>query len=755
MLTRLALAVTALTAQAQLIDLTSARIDAGSPATITERRAVEMLKLEVASRVRQQWPAANPTGPAITIRRGANLKPEGYRLTTSPREVVVEGADPRGVLFGVGKLLRAASLSRGSVTIPANLKIETSPETSLRGHQLGYRPKPNSYDGWTVAMWEQYIRDLAVFGTNAIELIPPRSDDDPDSPHFPLPQIDMMIEMSRIAHEYGMDVWVWYPAMDEDYRDPKTVDFALKEWGEVFRRVPHIDNVLVPAGDPGHTPAKPLMALLEKQSANLKKHHPKAGLWIAPQGFDAKEIEDFFTILNQKPTWLKGLAYGPQTRIPMAEVRRRTPAEYPLRNYPDITHTRMAQFPVYDWDASFAATEGREPINPRPLAQAEIFAVTQKQAAIGYITYSEGCNDDVNKFLWSAYGWNAKTPPLEALREYSRYFIGPGAEEGFAQGLMALERNWIGSPASNPGIDVTLQQFQQLERQATPQQLLNWRFQQALYRAYYDAYIQGRHIQESAQERQALQVLADPALTTTDAIHQAKAAITPRQTAPALRARLYELAEALYQSIRMQLSVAKYAGQPGRGNNLDTADAPLNSREWLQEQFARISRLTNEQERREELTKLTQWTNPGPGGFYDDLGNPAQQPHLVRGEPFATDPQSFHAAATFFDRRFRGPRSWWDQAISYYDRPLEMRYSNLNPQAKYKIRVVYGGGPVRMETAGTQIHDYLEKPFEPLEFEIPAQAIQNGELKIQWQGRKGTGGPGRGCQIAEVWLIKL
>jgi len=35
-------------------------------------------------------------------------------------------------------------------------------------------------------MWEQYIRDLVIFGTNAIELIPPISDDDADSPHFPM-----------------------------------------------------------------------------------------------------------------------------------------------------------------------------------------------------------------------------------------------------------------------------------------------------------------------------------------------------------------------------------------------------------------------------------------------------------------------------------------------------------------------------------------------------------------------------------------
>src|SRR2546426_11667821 len=111
----------------------------------------------------------------------------------------------------------------------------------LRGHQLGYRPKTNSYDAWDVTRWEQYIRDLIVFGCNAIELIPPRSDDAASSPHFPLPPMEMMVQMSRLADEYGLDVWIWYPAMDPDYGDPKTVEVALKGRGEGFKKLPRID----------------------------------------------------------------------------------------------------------------------------------------------------------------------------------------------------------------------------------------------------------------------------------------------------------------------------------------------------------------------------------------------------------------------------------------------------------------------------------------------------------------------------------
>ena len=90
----------------------------------------------------------------------------------------VIGNDERGVLFGVGKLLRSLEMSRDRVALRATLDVTTAPAMPIRGHQLGYRPKTNSYDGWDLPQWEQYIRDLAVFGCNAIELIPPRSDDD-------------------------------------------------------------------------------------------------------------------------------------------------------------------------------------------------------------------------------------------------------------------------------------------------------------------------------------------------------------------------------------------------------------------------------------------------------------------------------------------------------------------------------------------------------------------------------------------------
>jgi hypothetical protein len=65
------------------------------------------------------------------------------------------------------------------------------------------------------------------------------------------------------------------------------------------------------------------------------------------------------------------------------------------------------------------------------------------------------------------------------------------------------------------------------------------------------------------------------------------------------------MAEALYQSIRMQLSVWKYqAIRINRGANLDEIDKPLNRRSDLKKRFAEIRRLQSERGRLDAIAKM-------------------------------------------------------------------------------------------------------------------------------------------------------
>jgi len=720
------------------------------------QKVITMLLEEVEKRTGIRWPVSNSAQDVrIEVLSRPSRPAEGYRIEVGNSVVRITGNDARGVLFGVGRFLRELRMEKGAVSIPDGFTETSAPRYPLRGHQLGYRPKTNSYDGWAVPVWEQYIRDLAVFGTNAIELIPPRSDDEPDSPHFPLPPMRMMTEMSRLADEYGLDVWIWYPAMELDYANPQTVEAELREWGEVFRKLPRVDAVFVPGGDPGHSPPKVLMPFLEKETEVLHRYHPKAQMWVSPQGFNQQWLDEFLAILRTEPVWLSGVVYGPQIRVSLLELRAAVPKRYPIRHYPDITHSRQCQYPVPDWDVAYSVTEGREGINPRPSGEAEIFRKAAPYT-IGFLTYSEGCNDDVNKMIWSALGWNPEADVDEILRQYGRYFISSRYGDSFAHGLAELERDWQGRLAANHGVDETLAHFRELEQSATPQMLANWRFQQALYRAYYDEYTRKRLAYETDLESKAMDVLrqaphkgAEPAMA--DAERVLDEAFTARVSTD-LRARVFELAEALFQSIRMQLSVPRYkAIAVDRGANLDTIDAPLNNRLWLKTRFGEIRKVADEPERLKGIDEIVHWTDPGPGGFYDDLGDTTRQPHLVRGEGTI---MGFGPTGT---RR----RSWWDHAEALYDAPLRMHYSGLDPKARYKIRVVYAGENPRRKirlTAGEQweVHPLMEKPapLKPLEFAIPREATEHGELDLTWRGEPGLGGNGRGCQVSEVWLIK-
>ncbi len=781
-----------LPAATEEIDLQRAVLVIPGQQSAAEKSAVSMLVVEIEKRtrlrlpVRKVWPADDVPVIALGTRSKADawagrhsqllsavhgvLPPEGFTLQTVSEEgkspaVLIAGSDPRGVLFGCGRLLRELWMTPGALKLASPLDITTSPRYPIRGHQLGYRPKTNSYDGWTEELWRQYIRDLAVFGTNSVELIPPRSDDDADSPHFPLPPMEMMIRMSRILDEHDMDVWIWYPAMEADYSRPETVRAELQAWGNLFARVPRIDAIFVPGGDPGHTAPKVLMAFLEKVTTELRRHHPRAQMWMSPQSFRQEWLKEFLEFMKERqPAWLSGIVYGPQTRISLPELRSEIPRQYPIRRYPDITHSLNCQYPVPEWDPAYALTEAREGVNPRPEDQAVIFHRYQEYAT-GFITYSEGCNDDVNKFVWSGLGWNPDASPREILRQYSRYFIGPEYQESFTDGLFALESNWRGPLAKNEAVTDTLQLFQRLERQVSPSLLLNWRFQQTLYRAYYDAYVRKRLLRETELETKVLEILKGASVQGALAgIDRAESLLGAVDALPAdidLRTRIYQLAEALFQSIRMQLSVPLYrAIDVGRGANLDTLDVPLHNRDWLRERFREIRSLPEERQRLDALQKIVDWENPGPGGYYDQLGNPERRPHLVPGLPYREDPAFFRTAITAFAYKPGWRTSWCRHADALFDLPLQMRYTGLDPQANYLLRVVYAGSlayPVRLQADERwEIHPLQPKPnpVRPLEFEIPVEATRDGDLLLNWTSTSGRGGNGRGPQVAEVWLMK-
>jgi hypothetical protein len=744
--------------------------------SVVEATAARVLAEELEKRTGWAWSTAEKapaSGAAMVLYVGKppRLRGRGAPDAVPPKEtdgiavaaaeskagatVWLGGADARGALYAVGYFLRQLHWESGRAWLPEPVAHASSPEYAIRGHQIGYRAKANSYDAWTPAQMEQYIRELAFFGINAIENIPFQDDD--ESPHMPVTRAEMNRAMSDICRRYGLEYWAWTPA-EFDLNDADKRTELLDKNEAFYQDCPRLDAVFFPGGDPGGNHPELVMPFLADVAVRLAKYHPEARIWMSLQGFEDDMVDYFYAWIEEhQPEWFGGAVGGPSSP-PLKELRERLPARYALRDYPDITHTVRSQYATAWIDPAFAFTLGREGTNPEPVYYATIHRATAPHTN-GFITYSDGVHDDLNKTVWSGLGWDQDYDLNTLLAEYARVFFGPGAAARAAAGLFALERNWSGALAENGGVDATLALWQALEAER-PALAGNWRWQLYLMRAYYDGYTRHRLLYEEALEDEA-----NAALTLAEDIGAEAAmdraigilARADQHVATEWRERVVALCDDLFRSIGLQTSVEKYqASGAERGAVLDFLDHPLNNRWWLEDQFAEITALTNESERLDRLELIRTWENPGPGSYYDDIGNVSKSPRVIRGEALATDP--------FMQRNPNPDFMWWDNGrsrlrpswISKMTWPLGLRYTHLDPQATYTIRTT-GLGQCLLSANGQRLTPTLDgkEIGEFKEFPVPQALLAGGELHVTFETPNEPGINWRQVsRLTEIWLLK-
>ncbi len=777
-----------------LIDLSQAVIIPNSQTHQTDK-AAELLHVEILRRSGIDMPVLTKMPPASLPRIVLDLaqelpsdvqipaslktalgKPEGYAIWVTLDEgkqptVHVVGSDRRGVLFGVGRLVRLLHITTNNVFLPSDTALASAPKYPMRGHQLGYRNTANTYDAWDLATFEQYIRDLILFGTNSIELIPTLDPKEFQGRLMKRSIWEMNALLSQMIGDYGLDVWLWLP-LDEDVTDPNEAKSALEKRRSLFESCPHVAHVMVPGGDPGHTPPDILMPWMAKLAEVLHAVHPDAGLWVSNQGFDNDQNEWFFRYLQeQKPSWLKGIVYGPWTKMSLEEQRKRTPEQFQMRRYPDITHTLRCQYPIPEWDRAFALTLSREPVCPRPFEMVNIHNI-EAPFADGFVSYSDGSHDDFNKIAFSMAGWDPNISPETIVKEYSKVFFGDDLAADAARGILLLDKSWRGPIEENSAIEESRSLWESIAARAGKKFQDNWRMQMFVYRATYDSYLRLKKAFDEEQEKRILEVVAEAMPKGgTAAIKAGLEAIKISKDTPYpadIHARVYRLNELglmLMKSIGYQLSVKPpyYAPNPERSGSLDFTDLPLNNSPWLEKQLNELAEVKEESDKLTRIARLIHWEDPGKDGFYDDLGNLNKQPHLVRQTTWKDDPGFVHGPQEEFSKamdnatlQYETARlSWLDQAQTLYGTPLKMRYTNLAKDAQYRVRITYAGrfkASLELWADGQyKVHDALPQPDPvwPVEFDVPIGATQDGILELEWRLASG-----RGCQVAEVWLIK-
>lgn len=717
-----------------------------------QKTVAEVITSEVNKRTGFKWSTSENSSKEentinLSINESLDLKPEGYHLKIEKindrYKIDISSSDKRGLLYGAGKLLRILEWKEGKACFPASFDISSTPAYSIRGHQIGYRELANSYDAWTPEIYDQYIRELALFGTNSIEIIPFQG----RGPNMKVDPFAMNITISEICDKYDMDCWIM-TGVDYDLAEKAKRDEIVAQHKKVYDAWPRLDGIFFAGGDPGISHPKHVMPLLEELSENLRQKHPETKIWFSLQDFDEEETDYFFNYINDKmPDWLGGLVSGPGSP-PIPDSRKRLPKKYKFRHYPDITHSCRSQYPVSWWDPALGRTLGRECPNPQPVYYSLIHDWFAPYTD-GFITYSDGMHDDVNKFIWSARGWDPDIDIREVLKDYTRFFFRPDLAESAADGILALESNWVGALVNNGSVETTLSFWQAMAKEA-PELKVNWRWQLYQLRSKYDAYIRRRVIYERALEEKVNNTLSEAAVIGADsAISMSREILNLAVTesvAMDLRNDIEALALDLFNGIGFQTSVEKYKAYGlNRGAIIDYLDLPMNNRFWLEDEFTKIQNLSNEGEKLKQLDVIRKWENPGEGSYYDDIGTLDRSVHLVRGEGLNTDPlmeRNPNPGLWYWNEGFNRLRLSW---LVSMDRPVAVVYENIDTTAEYDVKVTgYRVDKIQMNGEWVEPFVFSNEKGAIIEYHVPAKAVKSGKLTLNW------GDP----EITEVWLIK-
>eukprot|EP00817_Percolomonadidae_sp_ATCC50343_P005575 CAMPEP_0117420964 /NCGR_PEP_ID=MMETSP0758-20121206/2184_1 /TAXON_ID=63605 /ORGANISM="Percolomonas cosmopolitus, Strain AE-1 (ATCC 50343)" /LENGTH=618 /DNA_ID=CAMNT_0005202871 /DNA_START=417 /DNA_END=2270 /DNA_ORIENTATION=- len=606
----------------------------------------------------------------------------------------------------------------------------------------------------TVERFMKYATELTTQGANTIELVAP---DGEKSPHFQLSQIDMLSNVTNELDKADIDVSIWYPT-NSMYWD--TMD--------VFKRAKRLDHLFIPSADPGDMTFDELVDFVQKIKPEVKNIFPQIKIWISVQGYGQKDFNKFLEKAMNAQLPVDGIVFGPQTFIGLKAIRDVLPQNYLLRTYPDICHALKCQYPQANWPTYLSITHQREPILVRIQQYIDIYNQNSPYMD-GFVTYSEGLMDDVNKHVYNYISTHAHPESVtaeEIAKDYQKAFL-PKEKADTYKGIVRLESNWFPENAYEQYLNETLNYF-------VPD-YNNWRATMLYFRASYDLYqfykslaaassfeVTRRDLEvaiESADDSYFLSEIQRLRSKIMMNIHGNYTIINPKYS-PILHFILSN-AEHLYSMTGIKLSYKPpYSAKPGRGGLLDTIYNMDTDGVYLVNLIDSVAG----QPIKEQKKTLNLYLKRGSVGvlgsnsaavLHADIGRLSDKDAFVYNHsmPIKDDFMFFdHGIVqmnTFvYDLNHKNalPIEWMTYGQSMYETPAQFYIQHLDPTAKYRIEIVYVGDhrndpdwkvgliAYNIHTHEVKtIHEPIVKPDPPraLSFDIPDGAVaENGEIRL-------------------------
>ncbi|QDU44761.1 hypothetical protein Mal52_32470 [Symmachiella dynata] len=770
--------------------------------------------------------------PALTQR---DPGPEGFlvKMLADNDVLLAAGVDQRGVLYAAGEILRQLDIKEKSVEIPDTLDVRTAPAFAIRGTQYGQSgvaKKLAKVRDWTPAETQRVILDYALAGANTFSTGP--------GPMFDFIKSFGLMTQGGFGANTGPGPPEWN-AKESIGRIgylclsvPEARTAQLKRCEDQFRSSPTYDFVKFHGGDGGGCECDlcdpyglKFIKLVEKMAAIIHKYHPTTKIYFTNQKFDNADDNAIFEYLQEQPRdWLWGWGYGPgsdatswqpghrQThrmdlfRYPgfgpyglyPREILRQLPPRHQLVYYNEITHWRYAQhayiqmYPRADRDGELPPrTSGHEIYERRPdqgltmvYDRLTFYAWPRfyhrvfndlMRYGVGDITHSSGHHDHFNQWMWQRLLWAPRTSVEDVVDEYCQTWFGREAAPLMAEAIFQLEENLEEAPATplieKEGIDRNFILVSQAKDEIPEIHLRNnWLWRLFMQKAALDKYTQ-----LAVRQQTELQTGIENSISK---------ALAGGDVAAAIDHSLANL-DALAESAEMAL-LREEAGKLGEESNALFGvrnEGYFNLKHdfiglgWLRRQLEQAKQ-ANGTDQVELLKMIVDYENPGPGGFYDNLGTNNRAPHVVKGYPY--DHGQPYVSMMLSEGNRPSQRSM--HFTQDESKGVTLKYHDLDPNARYRVRFTFvrpwyqSRYAERMnQKSQTILADDLvlaedqplpERMSEFFTFDIPQTATRDGELTIQLRKAKDVAnGPrvereqwrnsgGWGTLVSEVWLMK-
>lgn len=755
--------------------------------------------------------------------------PEGFLLLTLPDQpniVIAAGVDERGVLYALGELLRRMTFQEGEVEITGVINVWTAPAFELRGTMISQGHTITELTGarkWTDAEWRQAALEYALAGANTVALGYSVTPDDPQYQFVKSLNLKVMLSLYPNAGS-GPPEWAATEAIGRPgflcLSVPEAWQHTLDRADQAWRTMPPVDYLRMYSGDGGGcecdkcAPFGAKYIRLCDEIANIvHKYQPAVEIFATNQKLDNAGDQAIFDYLKAHRGWLRSFSYGPGSNamgwMPgrrqdhrmdlfrymafgsidryLREIVHQLPPDVDLSFYTDVTHWVYSQYGLMDHelipdrngdlpprtdrtlyerkpDPALAQVYDRRTFHARPRNYYDVFQHTMRYG-IGDVTYSEGHHDHFNQWMWQRLLWAPRTAMEDVVAEYARAHFGPDAAGAMAQAILQLEENLSTPIETNEGIDVLINALREA-RKRIPDHLFrrDYLWRQYMQKALLDKYIQLAVRRQRALLRSVEDLLRDaldagaPADSLDRALHLLG---VPYETA--------EMAALKTEADRLgRESDASFGVRSEGFFNLDQDFIGLG---WLRREIAAV-RSTPPEGLREGIRRIVYYEDPGPGGFYDDAGDPARSPHLVHGWPygdgaFSPSDRPSQRSAAFTTTEAQGVTFEYDgldPAAAYRVRFTLVRPRYLPRFGKFqhqKSESIYADEIALVEDL--ELPEYESRFFE---FDVPPDVTRDGRLLIRFQKSAGVGeGPrpevtvwrntgGWGTLVSEVWLLR-